>query len=333
MVSKESRKKRFYAQGKMALNQIVPNEHFIHYMLPKTGQVIFETTIDSGLGGEEVEIDVMNDLHINYFTKEDEANEELMLTKKCRIWNADGASVPAVIGGMDVAQFADQTVLAGDILDFMSCGTMKMVKKHIFDRDPNVLGAIGCHDFARNVQTGMEDKEPSSVRAGILNDFWIHDIHYTARDVKNKVICVVLDNSLGTYYEGNAQKLKKEVERARKENKIILIFQHEPASTGVESDKDLAPYYDAYMGKRNYYDGELVFSKAKEMTDEDKEMYDVLKESTDVIKGIFCGHFHSLFYNELTFETKEGIKTIPQYTCVGNTYFGFKGVVTRVFVK
>lgn len=333
MFSKKFRKRRFYSQGKTVLNQIVPNEHFTHYMLSKTGQVIFETTIDSGLGGEEVEIDVMNDLHINYFTKEDEANEELMLTKKCRTWNADGASVPAVIGGMDVAQFADQTVLAGDILDFMSDGTMKMTKKHIFDRDPNVLCAIGCHDFSRQVQTGVADKDPSEVRVGILNDFWIHDVHYASRDVKNKVICVVLDNSLGKYADGNAEKLKADVERARKENKIILIFQHEPVCTGVPSDESLAPYYDAYRGNRNYYNGDLVFSKAKEMTGEDKEIYEIMKNSTDVIRGIFCGHFHSLFYNEITFETEDGIKTIPQYTCVGNTYFGFKGVVTRIFVK
>ncbi len=333
MFNKEAKKKKFYSQGKMALNQITPNEHYTHYMLPKTGQVIFETTIDSGLGGEEVEIAVANDIHINYFTKKDESNEELMLTKKCRAYNADGAAVPSVIGAMDVGEFADQMVLAGDILDFMSDGTMQHTKKYIFDRNPNVLAAVGSHDFSRQVQTGVRDKTSSEYRMGLLNDFWIHDIHYTARDIKNKVICVVLDNSLGTYYKGNAEKLKAEVERARKENKIILLFQHEPCSTGVPSDECIAPYYDAYNGKRNFYSGPLVFSKAREMKEEDIKMYEVLKESTDVIRGIFCGHFHSLFYTEVTFETEDGIKTIPQYTCVGNTYFGFKGVVTRVFVK
>ena len=330
---KQLRKKIFYSQGKMPLNQITPNPYYTHYMLPKTGQAIFETTINTDLGGETVEIAVANDIHINYFTKEDESNEELMLTKKCRAYNADGAAVPSVIGAMDVGEFADQMVLAGDILDFMSAGTMEHTKKYIFDRNPGVLGAVGSHDFSRQVQTGVRDKTSSEYRMGLLNDFWIHDIHYTAKDIKNKVICVILDNSLGTYYKGNAEKLKAEVERARKENKIILLFQHEPVSTGRPTDEVVDPYYDAYNGKRNFYSGPLVFSKAKEMKEEDKLMYEVLKESTDVIKGIFCGHLHSLFYTELTFETEEGKKVIPQYTCVGNTYFGYRGVVTRVFIK
>ena len=81
--------------------------------------------------------------------------------------------------------------------------------------------------------------------------------------------------------------------------KYILIFQHEPVSTGVPTDESVNPYYDAYNGKRNFYSGPLVFSKAREMKEEDKLMYEVLKESTDVIKGIFCGHFHSLFYQQL----------------------------------
>ena len=333
MFCKNAKKKRFYSQGKTVLNQIAANDKFDHYMLTKTWQTIFEVNIDSGLGGEEVEIDLMNDMHINYFTKEDETNEDLMVTKRCRWWNADGSCIPAVIGAMDVAQFADQTVIAGDTLDFLSCGTMKMMKKYIFDRDPNVLCAVGSHEFSWHVQTGQVEKTPYSEREQIVKDFWIHDIHYESRDVKDKVICVAIDNSQGKYLDCEVEKLKADVERARKENKIILIFQHEPASTGNENEKKQPTLYEAYIPYANYYDGEFVFSKGREMTDADKAIYEIMKESTDVIKGIFCGHLHSLFYNEVTFETEEGIKTIPQYTCVGNTYFAYKGVVTRIFVK
>ncbi len=323
-------KEKFYSQGIIEINQMVPNPIYRNYKLKKTKQVIFELTIDSGLGGEEVEIDMMNDVHLNYCNEEDEKDEEVMLTKKCRPYNANGSSANCVIGSMDVAQYADQTVFAGDTLDFLSMGNIELMKKHIFDRDPNVLIPIGGHEFSKHVLTGMRDKLPFSERLEILQKHWIHDIHYAAKDVKDKVICVGLDNSPGKYVDGLAEKLKADVERARKENKIILIFQHEPLSTGVPEDADTPYFYNAYRGNRNFYDGVLIFSKSMPQTEANMAMYEVLKESTDVIKGVFAGHFHSLFYNEIVFENG---KKIPQYTCVGNSYFGYDGVVTRIFVK
>ncbi len=333
MFCKKTKKKKFYSQGKMLLSQMAPTDKFDHYMLKKTWQAIFEVNIDSGLGGEEVEIAMMNDMHINAFTKEDEKNEDLMRTKACRSWNAEGSSIPSIIGAMDVAQYADQTVIAGDTLDFLSEGTMAIMKKYIFDRDPNVLCAVGSHEFSHLVQCGGIEKMPFDERKKIVQDFWIHDIHYVSKDVKDKVICVILDNAHGHYLDCEVEKLKADVERARKENKIILIFQHEPCSTGVESQQKQPTLYEAYIPRANFYDGNFIFSKGKEMTDADKAIYEIYKNSTDVIKGIFCGHLHSLFYNEITFETEDGIKTIPQYTCVGNTYFAYHGVVTRIFVK
>lgn len=52
-----------------------------------------------------------------------------MLTKKCRAYNADGVAVSSVIGAIDVGGFADQLVLAGDFLDFMSLLKQKKAKK------------------------------------------------------------------------------------------------------------------------------------------------------------------------------------------------------------
>ena len=333
MFCKEFRKKRFYSQGKMLLSQMASTDKLDHYMLPKTMQAIFEVRIDSGLGGEEVEIAMMNDMHINAFTKEDEKNEDLMRTKACRSWNAEGSSIPSIKGAMDVAQFADQTVIAGDTLDFLSEGTKKIMKKYVFDRDPNVLCAVGSHEFSHLVQCGGVEKVPYAERRKEVQDFWIHDIAYATKDVKDKVICVILDNAHGHYLDCEVEKLQADIDRARKENKIILIFQHEPVSTGNPEQQKQPTLYEAYVPKANYYDGEFIFSKNKEMTEADKAIYEIMKNSTDVIKGIFCGHLHSLFYNEVMFETEDGVKIIPQYTCIGNTYFAYKGVVTRIFVK
>ncbi len=332
-MNKQYEKEKFYSQGIVELNQMRPNPYYRNYKLKETEQVIFEVNIDTDLDGEEVEIAMMNDVHLNYCNEEDEKDEEVMLTKKHRWWNANGTSVVPLIGAMDVAQYADQTVLAGDTLDFLSSGTMELTKKHVFDRDPNVLIAMGGHEFSKHVETGQQNKLPLEERLNILREFWIHDLHYESRVIKDKVICVAIDNSQAKYLEGQAAKLQADVERARKENKIILMFQHEPVCTGVPEDASCAPYLDVYGGKHNYYDGNLIFTKAKEMTRADKEVYEVLKNGADVIRGVFCGHFHSLFYNEITFETENGVKTIPQYTCLGNTYFGYKGVVTRIFVK
>lgn len=331
-MTKKELRDQFYMQERIPMAQMQPNDVFTHYKL-KTGQVIFETYIDSGLGGEEVEINMMNDMHINYISAEDEDDDEVMLTKKCRWFCANGASLRAVDGAMDVAQYADQTVLAGDTMDFLCKGNLEMVKKHIFDRDPSVLAPIGIHELGKNVQTGKHDRIPLEERFKIVQSHWIHDLLYETRDHKDKVICVAIDNSRSYYLKGVAARLQADVERARKENKIILMFQHEPLATGVPADAVSHPLYDAYRGDRNFYDGVSIFSKNKPMKPGDEEMYEVLKNGTDVIRGIFCGHYHSLFYHEIHFDTDEGVKTIPQYTCVGNTYFGMDGVVTRIIVR
>lgn len=321
---------KFYEQGILEINQIQPNDHFRNYRMKDTEQVIFEVNIDSGLGGEEVNIAMMNDMHINYCDEVDETDEEVMYTKARRWWNANGSSIVPVDNAMDAAQYFDQTVIAGDTMDLLAHGTMELTKKHVFDRDPNVLIPVGSHEFSKQVGTGVSDKMTLDERREIVRKFWIHDIHYATKDVKDKVICVGVDNSAGYYYDGVAEKLQAEVERARKENKIILLFQHEPLSTGVPEDEKCRALYAAYMDVSNFYDKDLIYSKKKPLKHDDEKMYEVLKNSTDVIKGVFAGHLHSLFYNEINFDNG---KRLPQYTCVGNTYFGYAGVITRIIVK
>ena len=330
MVDKNEFRKEFFAQETLELNQIIPNEAYTHYKMKDSGQVLFETVVDSGLGGEDVEIAFMTDMHINTFNKEDEEDWELMLTKQHRWWNKNGSSIGALDGALKAAQFADISIIGGDTLDFLSRGNMDVVKEHIFDRYPEILMVLGSHELSKHVETGQPDTLSIEDRRNILRNFWIHNMHFEARDVKDKVICVGLDNSMSYYYDGNAALLQEQVDRARKENKIILLFQHEPLSTGVEKDANCRALYSAYMSVANFYDKSLIYAKNRPLKHDDAAMYEVLKNSTDVIKGIFCGHMHSLFYNEIEFDNG---KKLPQYTCVGNTYFGYEGVVTRIIVK
>ena len=67
------------------------------------------------------------------------------------------------------------------------------------------------------------------------------------------------------------------------------------------------------------------------------QVYELITQNVDVIKGIFCGHFHSMFYNEVkaTYTDGSGVHdaVIPQLIAPGNAYLGHAGRVVRIIVK
>ncbi len=298
----------------------------------KSGQKITEVIIETDLGGQDVEIGVFTDVHFNFCNEQDLLDEELAGTFEKRTWNAGGASVVAAKKAQDITVNMDQTVIMGDILDYMSTGARDLTVEHIFSRNPNALCCIGGHDYTKQMQTDLPDKLPVENRLAFLKEFWPNDIHYDTKDVKNKVICVQLDNSAGHYLDLQVEKLKNDIQRAKNENKIILIFQHEPLSTGNPKDEALHayPHMAASGSPRNLYSGDAIFSVNMEMTEADKKIYDLLKENTEVIKAIFAGHIHGVYYADINFDNG---KTIPQYVFTSNCYGQYCGIVGRVTVK
>lgn len=332
---KRLERENFFSQEKEFIElDIKDNTKLNFYKLKRTGQVICEVNLNLGLGGERVEIAQITDVHLNYCLSDEQEDEEVLYTKQCRTWLADGESVGAIIKAMDVAQYFDQTIITGDILDYLSMGAAKLTKENIFDRDPQVICTIGGHDITKQMETGIPNKLPIEERFKIVQNFWIHDIFYHSKVVKDKIMVIGLNTSVGSYYPQQIDCLKRDIKRAREEKKCILIFQHEPISTGRPQDISVEPVIKASANPantkpRNFYSG-CIGNPASDNPN-NKEMYHIITHSADVIKGVFCGHYHSAFYTEIkAFLPNEKETVIPQYLALGNPYFGQVGAVTRI---
>ena len=334
--NKRLERERFFSQEKEPLDSgVSKNNIFKIYKLKETGQLICQYNLKSGLGGEKIEIAQITDVHLNYCLPEDLEDEELRHTHECRTWLAEGESIQSITKAMDVACLFDQTVITGDILDYLSSGALMLTKKLIFERNPQAICVLGGHDVTKEMETGVKDELSPQERLKIVEKEWIHDIYYFSRILKNKVTVVALYNGMGIYYPEQIEFLKRDIERARKENRIILVFQHEPISTGKPQDFEVQPIWPVNKEKiktRNFYNVPIGNPDTK--NEYTKEMYRLLTENADIIKGIFCGHYHSAFYTEIKAMSQDGKNQsyIPQIVAMGNPYFGRVGIVTRIVV-
>lgn len=310
--------------------------HFIG-VFAESGVHVRTQHIDSKKGGEPIEICMIADVHFNYCDEVDEGNEELMGTKQCRKWLANASSVPAIEKAMEVAGFFDQTIVAGDTLDYLSHGAMELTKKHIWGVDPEALICLGGHDVTRQMQTGKPDQTSLESRRAILEKEWAHDIYYVSRVLGDKVMVVVLDNGAMGYQECQAEKLAADLERARRENLIILVFQHEQISTRKEEDCTLKAV-KVYDGDNRDFCrkalGGCEYRVQNEVTD---RVYHMIVDNADIVRGVFCGHMHSAYYCEIagTYLDEQGVrqeKAIPQVVLEANPYDGNAGHILLITV-
>ena len=117
---------------------------------------------------------------------------------------------------------------------------------------------------------------------------------------------------------------------------LILAFMHEPIApkSGVGEVWAVWPS----DGNPESYDFDTVGVGADPNADEaTRAVYALLTENADVIRGIFCGHMHSVFYTEVraSYTDKCGRHEalIPQFCSHGNSYHHHAGIVTRIIVK
>lgn len=285
-------------------------------------------------GTKPVRILDFTDVHLNYTNDNDKDNAEVMLTKTCRHWNENGASVKALTKAMDYAENFDKTIITGDVLDYLSYGAMELMDKYIWDRDPDITVAIGGHEYVRQMETGRADETPLESRLKILADYWRHDIYYTSEILGDKVMLISMDNNNAKYSENQAKKLRADVECAKKEDLIILIFQHEAVSTGNPSDKCVKALIEGDGLEYNFYDLMPITDGTSEAT---KEVYALITENADVVKGLFCGHYHSGYYTEIkaSYTDEFGVHdaVIPQYIEEGLVYNDYAGHVMEITIE
>lgn len=274
-------------------------------------------------GGKPLEIVQFTDAHFNYCNQKDleEANPALMSTLEHRLWHANGDSVHAVERAFAYAAMSDQTVVTGDIMDYLSWGALELTEKQLFWRDTNLLAAIGGHEVTREMQGEVADPSTLESRLDILRGFWCNDISYASKLLGDRVILSVMDNgSTGTYSERQYHRLQSDINRAREQNLILLIFQHEPICTcnPAETNVEFVRANDA-SGSRNFYRDFVGGYWTREVLRDEWTIrtHGLIRESGDVIRGVFCGHRHSDHYTEIL--GTDGT-LIPQYVLTATVY-------------
>ncbi len=316
----------FFSQKHIPIVPENTEKGFSFYSLEETGQMILEINIKTNLGGETVEISHLTDIHINYCENADFEDNETAYTYQKRVWLNNADSLLSLERSLQVADYFDQTVITGDILDFLSVGARNLTIKHIFEHDSEIICTLGGHDLKKQIQTGLPEQLSLEERYNIVKSFWCNDVTYCSKTLKDKVIIVALDNSQGKYYKEQIPLLKGDIEKARKENKIILIFQHEPVYTSNSEDSDVKPIWAKQKENYNFLNLGCGHPESDIAT---KEMYNLICENADIIKGVFCGHLHEFFYTEV--KTKNGY--IPQFVCPANPYNNRVGIVGRIIVE
>lgn len=308
------------------------------YQMNDTGLYVREANIESVTPNrEKTTIIQITDVHLNDTNADDEADEEIMYTKQCRTWNANGISVKALCSAMEYAKSYDRTVITGDTLDYLSCGAMELMQKYIWDADPNCIVTLGGHDVTKQMQTKRPNQLPLGERQAILEKFWRHDMYYFSEVIHDNVMLIQLDNGCHRYWEFQIPKLKKDLLAARANGYTVLIFQHEPICTGKPEDKALPSFYvwEDNAPYANFYDACVGYEPVSDAPT--MAVYRMMTENADIIRGIFCGHEHSSYYMEVegSYTDKDGRvrrKTIPQYLLECNVYEGYTGHVFKITV-
>ena len=198
--------------------------------------------------------------------------------------------------------------------------------------------ALGGHDYTKQVQTKIPDQLPLEERLDVLRAVWPHDIHYYARTYRDKITMVALDNSQSKYLACQIEPLKAEIERARANGGIILIFNHEPiTSKNPEETSVIATIGNS--GARHEVDigiNPTIVGEVLRCDEATAEVYDLITKNSDVVKAVFAGHWHSQFYSEIISSYEKDGEVIqtktPQYVISGNPYHE-AGAMAKIIIK
>ncbi|MBR7185305.1 MAG: metallophosphoesterase [Clostridia bacterium] len=328
-------KKKYFDQGVELFDGDPAKPETCIYRLTESGVHFRLHEIDSGLGGDPVEIVQFTDVHFNFCNEKDRENRELQGTLEKRKWLSNAASVVSCQKAMEYASFFDQTVITGDILDYLSDGAIDLMWEHIWNVDPDVLCAVGGHEFTRQVQTGMPDQTSFSSRRATVQAAWKHRIDYVSKIVGDKAMVIVMDNNYASFYDSQVEPLRADLALAREKGYAVLLFMHEPISTGREADRAVKAIH-VYDGE--YYDIYEKCCAGAHSGGVTATVYRMITENADLVRGIYVGHLHSAYYTEVigSYLDESEVrreKMIPQFVLEGNPYDKHCGHVLKITVR
>lgn len=295
-------------------------------------ETVREFLFKTDKGGKSVTVGQITDIHINTVNDADMLDEEIANTSVCRKWGAGGAHIPAFYSSLEYCRDFDRVVLTGDILDFYSSAGAA-VTAEVFEKYKNIRACVGGHDLTLEMETGNKNQRPLAERYKLLEKFWCNDVHYYSETLEDKVTIVVIDNNTELWMEEKEmfcreqyEKLLLDIESARENGRIILMFMHEAVYSGrKETVKDI--HDGRTLALRAVLPKEGTFSR---------KTYDLITSSSDVIRGVFFGHEHSDFDYEINAGYLENGKyekqSIPAHCLTSNAY-GDGGHIVKITVE
>ncbi len=272
-------------------------------------------TIKAIRPGKTLDICQTSDLHFNYLDAEDFAENDpcVMSSYQHRQWLKGGASLQNAIRAVEYGTYCDQLVVTGDILDYYTHGALEYTKKYLWDACPNAIACIGGHDVTCRMQGTVPDAMPREEKYKGLQEIWNHDLQYYSRLLDDRVMVIQMNNDCGAVLQYN--RLLDDLVLARQKEYTVLLFQHEPFSTGNPDDINV-PFIRVGDGNLSH-----DFYSIRAGHPNDRESAIALRalvlEYADVIKGIFCGHCHNDIYTELVAPSG---RIIPQHILTANAY-------------
>ena len=292
-----------------------------------------EFTVKAGNTGHSISVIQLTDLHIGYCNDEDLNNPTLASTDEYRRW----PGLSRVLSNLDQtlnyadSQNPDQIVITGDALDYLSMGGLKLLWELVWNRYPGkVLITPGNHEQVQKMQGTVPESLTPEERYQLLRDNWGHDLLYTSRVLRDKVMVIQMDNGLNDrdevaqphsgnlFHPEQVELLKRDLELAKKNRYVVLLFFHEAIGTGDPADRAVqATYVPANSGvgsEWNLY--ENVAAGTNHDSAASTAVWQLICENSDNIAAVFAGHVHADYYSEIKGKTRN----IPQLLLTGLAY-------------
>ena len=289
-------------------------------------------TVKAGNTGHSVTMIQLTDLHIGYCNDEDLKNPTLASTDEHRRW----PGLSRVLSNLDEtlsyadSQNPDQLVVTGDALDYLSMGGLNLLRELVWNRYPGkVLVTPGNHELVQKMQGEVAESLTPEERYTMLRENWAHDPIYTSRILRDKVMVIQMDNGLNDrdevaqphsgnlFHPEQVEQLKQDLELAKKNRYVVLLFFHTPIGTGNPADKVVNA---TYTPDSSVHPTQNLYENVAAGTNHDSEasaaIWNLICENSDNIAAVFAGHVHGDFYSEILGKNRN----IPQILLTGMAY-------------
>ena len=236
----------------------------------------------------------MSDTHLTQADERDNERKIILAQERIKIFPA---AQECLEFATDYAKENDLPIChTGDLLDFVSYANLDLAKN--FCRNADVFMAAGNHEFSQYVGEAWEDADYRNQTLPMVQKAFSNDIRFSCREF-NGVNFVAVDNGYYLFEEKQLKALKKVVEQG----KPVLLFMHtplytpefydyiNPKGTGVAGlmavPQEKMSHYNDYRYRQQKAD-ETTLAAYKYIIEEKR------------IKGVFTGHLHCTYENNLS---------------------------------